>query len=131
VKEQHLIGWQHWFRGRISNTWGDIYHHDIQNPHLLVNFPSVQRWGKEIIKLTLQFVIDCWYARNKNEHDSLENPIGRAKEKIVDEILWITEMIKGDVLSQFNDLVGDELIALPKDNLNMMLEQLKRLQKFQ
>jgi hypothetical protein len=50
VKEQHLTRWQHWFKGRISNTWGDIYHHDIQNPHLLVNFPSVQQWGKEINK---------------------------------------------------------------------------------
>jgi hypothetical protein len=76
-------------------------------------------------------VLDCWYARNTNEHDSIENPIGRANKKLVDEIIWIIETIKGNVLSQFNDLVGDELITLPKDNLNMMLEQLKRLQKFQ
>jgi hypothetical protein len=127
--EQHNIGWHQWFRGRITNTWGDIYFNDILIPNNLVKFPSVQRWGKEVIKLTLKFVMDCWYVRNTKEHESIDNPIGRAKDKIVDEILWVLDLIKGEVPSQFNDLVKDELIMLPKDNLNMMLEQLKRLQK--
>jgi hypothetical protein len=85
--------------------------------------------GKRGIKLTLKFVMDCWYVRNTKEHESIDNPIGRAKDKIVDEILWVLDLIKGEVPSQFNDLVKDKLIMLPKDNLNMMLEQLKRLQK--
>jgi hypothetical protein len=33
--DQQNIGWDQWFRGRISIKWGELYNHDILKPNIL------------------------------------------------------------------------------------------------
>jgi hypothetical protein len=50
---------------------------------------TAEKWGKEIIGITWHFVLECWYSRNLTEHDTLNNPTLRAKEKLTEKIMWI------------------------------------------
>jgi hypothetical protein len=60
---------------------GELYSYDIQKPQTIVKFPSVQRWGKEIIKVTWNFMLESWFSRNSEEHDLEGDPLGRKKFK--------------------------------------------------
>jgi hypothetical protein len=121
VDEQKKIRWDQWFNGQISNTWGDIYNHDIKDPKSIIKYPPVNRWGKEVILLTLRFVLDCWYARNKIEHPTDNDHIERAKSKLIDEILWVAGSVEGKLLEKLVGLKRDKLIILPRENLILML----------
>jgi hypothetical protein len=127
IEEQRKIGWNQWFRGRISNTWGDMYSYDMKNTTAMTKYPSVNRWGKEVIVLTMKFILDCWYIRNKNEHHMEEDPIARLKTKLIEEILWIRDIVDGKIPAPLKEIKYEELIELPKENLLLMLEQLKNL----
>jgi hypothetical protein len=129
VTEQNDIGWGQWFRGRVSTTWSELYNHDISVPTNIVKYPSTKRWGKELLKITWQFVLECWYSRNLCEHDTDGDPITRAKDKLVEEILWNIKNKEESVPSQYKTLKYEELIIQPKDNLCIMNEQLKQLYK--
>jgi hypothetical protein len=75
INEQNKVGCNQWFGGRISTTWGELYNFDIQSTNSLIKYPSTDRWGKEIIKNTFQFVMDCWYACNASQHAVDTDPI--------------------------------------------------------
>jgi hypothetical protein len=126
--EQQQLGMQHWFCGRLSSTWGELYNFDISRPSNATKFPSANRWGKEIIQVNWKFVLDCWYARNTTEHDSDNNPIGRAKEKLVEEIVWLLRKDFEGIPTQYKSMTQGDLIKLPRENLGIMLEQLTRIQ---
>jgi hypothetical protein len=127
VQEQTDIGWNQWFHGRLSTTWGDMYNYDIQKPSNIVRYPSSRRWGKEIIKLSWKFMLDCWYIRNECEHDTNGDPIGRAKEKMIEEIKWIVETKNDNIPVEIRKVAHAELIGQPRENLAMMLEQLHKI----
>jgi hypothetical protein len=40
VLEQKNIGWDQWFRGRISKKWGELYNNDIKTQNILINHPT-------------------------------------------------------------------------------------------
>jgi hypothetical protein len=126
--EQKAIGWNQWFRGRLSTKWGDLYNHDITTTETLMKFPSSKKWGKDIVKLTLTFVMDSWYARNICEHEIGNDSIGRSKEKIVDEIEWLIEKKIEVVPNKYKIVSREELLKSPRENLRLMSEQLKKLQ---
>jgi hypothetical protein len=128
MKEQSEIGWDQWFRGRISNTWGYLYQNDVQNGRALVNHPSADKWGKEVITITWNFVLECWFERNCNEHDSKGDPITRAKQKMTDEIMWHMDQKEEEIPSQYLCTTTEELLLLPQQNLKIMLEQMKKVQ---
>jgi hypothetical protein len=94
VRNQTNLGWDQWFRGRIMILWGELYNNDISKTNVLIERPSALQWGRTIVTQTFQYVLDSWYIRNKCEHDFLGNPIGRKKEKINEQIMWVKGEIK-------------------------------------
>jgi hypothetical protein len=127
IFEQNKIGWDQWFCGRISNTWGDLYQHDIQTKQHMIKYPSPQRWGAEIITITWNLVLDCWYERNNWEHDNNGDKTTRLKEKRSDEIIWIIKTYPDDTPIQYLNITKDKLMDLLTENLDIMLEQLKKV----
>jgi ribonuclease HI len=127
IFEQNKIGWDQWFCGRISNTWGDLYQHDIQTKQHMIKYPSPKRWGAEIIAITWNLVLDCWYERNNWEHDNNGDKTTRLKEKRSEEITWIIKTYPDDTPIQYLNITKEKLMDLPTENLDIMLEQLKKL----
>jgi hypothetical protein len=129
VAEQSKLGWHQWFRGRISITWGHLYKNDIKNPNPLLLYPSADRWGKDIIHLTFKFVMECWYLRNKCEHDTLGDPESQSKEKLIEKLTWELERKRNQAPENYLKVQHEALMQLPKNNLSQMVEQISNLQK--
>jgi hypothetical protein len=127
IGEQEKLGWSQWFRGKITTSWGDLYNHDISKPNNLVKFPSANRWGKEIISLTLSFVLECWKERNLKEHKMETNPISRKKEKQILELKWLINRNKEIVPHAIKNLNQKELMDLKKESISLMAEQVKNI----
>jgi hypothetical protein len=127
ITEQSIIGWDQWLQGRLSTTWGEIYRNDIKHPNIHTKYPSVNRWGKEVIRITYKFVLESWYIQNKSEHETELNASGREKEKYTEEIQWLIKMKQDNIPQQFVIVTKEELLTLPKENLKMMIEQLKKI----
>jgi hypothetical protein len=128
INEQTKIGWDNCFCGRISSMWGDLYTYDINNSTQLIKFPSTERWGREIVSLTLQFAMECWYARNNFEHQVTTNPVETSKAKLIEEIIWLISKKKDQIPATYMKISKVELMGLPRDNLSIMKEQLRNLQ---
>jgi hypothetical protein len=122
VQEQTSIGWDQWFRGRISRTWGELYNSEIQKPNILTYKPSALKWGRSVISETFKFVLDSWNTRNKQEHDTHGDPITRQKEKLCAQILWEQSRLN---CTNTNTMTYEEIIGLPRANIEMMLAQIK------
>jgi hypothetical protein len=69
ANEQILIGWDQWFYGRISQSRGEI---DLSNG--ITSKQDPEKWGKDVITLTWEFVLDCWNIRKESEHCAQEDP---------------------------------------------------------
>jgi hypothetical protein len=95
----------------------------------LIKFPSANRWGKEVIQLTLKFVLDYWNVRNCFEHSMESDSSGRQKEKLSEEILWLVNKNSDMVPNACKSFNQDNLLDLPGDSLQLMAEYLKNLQK--
>jgi hypothetical protein len=128
INDQNKIGWDQWFRGRNITKWGELYNFDIQSPNTLIKFPSTDRWGKEIIKITFQFVMECWYTRNTNKHAIGTDPIEKSKSKLTEEIIWLINKKKENIPEVYKGMKTEEIMSLPRENLWAMLEQFKELQ---
>jgi hypothetical protein len=123
IEDQNNIGWDQWFRGRISIKWGELYNYDMKTPNILIQRPSSLRWGREIVTETLKFGLNAWYARNLVEHDTLGDPLKRRKEKLSEQIMW--ELNKEHNQSVKDSIPLDSIAALPVENAEMFLIQLK------
>jgi hypothetical protein len=55
-----------------------IYYNQLHQ--LIQRQPSAKRWGKTIINITFQFIMDCWYARNECNHAVKSDPVEKAKK---------------------------------------------------
>jgi hypothetical protein len=104
-----------------------MYVHDISTQNPLVKFPTVQRWGKEILQLTFQFLLDCWHTRKLSEHETNGDPLHREKEKITEEIQWLMNSLADKVPTAYLQLNQESLLKLSCENLLMMAEQLSKL----
>jgi hypothetical protein len=93
----------------------------------MIKYPSTQRWGREVTKLTFRLVLDCWNERNNCEHDNHGDSNKRAKEKIVEKIQWEIGKNQEMVPDKYKELGNLTLMELPKENLGMMGEQLSNL----
>jgi hypothetical protein len=72
--EQKDIGWEHWFKGRITQEWATLVNYDIETIKTGQKFNSSEKWATDIIKLNWDFVYDMWMQRNKIEHDTNGDP---------------------------------------------------------
>jgi hypothetical protein len=74
-----------------------MFKFDFENTRVLKSGLSAEKWGKKIVIKTWQFVLECWFTRNEIEHDNGNNPILRAKEKLVEHIIWVIAKITDDI----------------------------------
>jgi hypothetical protein len=123
VLSQNRIGWENWFKGRISIKWGELYNNDIENPPFPLFRPSANRWGKKLIIDTWNFVLESWQIRNNAEHDKAGDPIKRQKEKLCEQILWTKQQIAQSKNFPLNGITEQDLKELPVANLALMAEQ--------
>jgi hypothetical protein len=123
-REQDMIGWEQWLKGRISKEWGTLVNHDVKNIDSGIKFNSSQKWAKEVINMNWEFIHDIWLIRNKTEHDEDGCPEKRAKEKLVEIIAG--ESIKENYVTYSEDEVEiGVLMNLPIDNLVMIERNIK------
>jgi hypothetical protein len=127
VKDQEKLGWDQWLKGRISIKWGEMVRYDLENKKGTKEGMSAEKWGKDIIVKTWQFVLECWFTRNEFEHDNENNPVLRSKEKLIEHITWAIENIPNDVVHPYKGIDKETMITLPLDNLTMMLEQVRTI----
>jgi hypothetical protein len=125
VLEQEELGWDQWFCGRSTISWGELYNHDIKtNPNTK---KTADKWGTDIISLAWEFTLSAWFARNNVEHDNDNNPVLRSKMKLIEQIMWTKTKTEQHRTHQYTDLQGTELLELPLDNLHMILENLESM----
>ena len=72
VLEQQIIGWKHFFMGRISKTWSIIQNKYLQQSTSTQDEMSSHKkfikWRGVFIHTTLQFSLDLWGERNNHFH---------------------------------------------------------------
>jgi hypothetical protein len=127
IEDQEKIGWDQWFKGRISLKWGELYNEDIKKPNILITRPSSLRWGRSVILETIKFMLEVWQIRNMSEHDMLGNQNERRKEKLSEQLLW--ELNKSNSMNKGIQTSQNELKQLPVENLEMMLVQAQMYNK--
>jgi hypothetical protein len=127
--EKQQLGIQHWFCGRLTSTWGDLYNFDISRSSSTIKFPSANRWGKEVIQLTWKFVLDCWYVRLYVTTPSTTAKIIPSTEQNKNGGKYLaTQKDFEGIPTQYKTMTNGDLILLPRENLGIMLEQLVRIQ---
>jgi hypothetical protein len=127
VEDQNKIGWDQWLKGRISIKWGEMVNYDLINKKVPKAGMSAEKWGKEVIVKSWQFVLECWFTRNESEHDNENNPVLRTKEKLLEEIMWVIRKIPNEVDHPYKDTNEITMLTMPVNNLTMLLEQVKTL----
>jgi hypothetical protein len=65
---QHIIGWENWFKGRITSTWGILYTHDLETTNHGLRNQTPVKWAKKVIELTWGFVLCNWTIHIDLEH---------------------------------------------------------------
>jgi hypothetical protein len=89
IQAQAAIGWHQIFKGRMTEQWGALYNYEIQTKHSVdAHKLTAERWGKQIIVLAMQYVLDAWQIRNDIEHDNAGDPTKTKKIKFVEKIVW-------------------------------------------
>jgi uncharacterized protein YejL (UPF0352 family) len=124
TKEQELIGWDNWIKGRWSSEWATLMNYNISSIDSGIKFNTSLKWAKEIILLTWNFIHEVWLERNKCEHDTDGDPEKRKKEKLAETIQGESELLKYSVYAKSE--VGLEiLLNMPTNNLVMLVYNLK------
>jgi hypothetical protein len=108
VEVQHSIGWGHFFKGRISIQWAYLFNFTVQQPMHIVT-PLVDKWGKSILKLSMEFALTAWEIRNDLEHD-FDGAVFAKKQKLVAKILWFISQIPPLMIPEYSDLILEDLI---------------------
>ena len=83
IKKQERIGFEHFFLGKISQEWLNLYTDLEPDPS------NTQRysWGSKIIEHTLNKMIELWEIRNKEVHGETDEEIELIrKRRAIDEI---------------------------------------------
>jgi hypothetical protein len=81
ILDQNKIGWYNFMRGRLAKKWKQAYINDRDTTKDLNSRPiTADQWGKQIVKLTLEFALESWYCRNEIEHERDKNNIPMVKE---------------------------------------------------
>jgi hypothetical protein len=101
--------------------WGEMYSNDIVKERKITQSMSAEKWGKELIGLTWQFVLDCWHLRNSIEHVSLNDPALTSEEELTEKILWIINKIPNSISHPYAQSTAAELTSLPLDTAKIVV----------
>jgi hypothetical protein len=128
TNEQKTIGWGNWIKGRWSKEWASLQNYDIKNSDSGIKYNSSEKWAKEIIILTWEFIHSMWLERNSCEHDLQGEPEKRKKEKLIEVIIGESEIMEYQDYPK-EELDKEKLLQLPKENLQMIENNLKNAKK--
>jgi hypothetical protein len=60
TREQDIIGWDNWVKGRWSHEWANLMNFNISSMDSGIKFNTSLKWAKEIILLTWNLIYDIW-----------------------------------------------------------------------
>jgi hypothetical protein len=72
TKAQKNIGWDNFFKGRLSEKWTFVYNYILETTDHGLKHPTAEKWGEKIFEITWQFVLNCWNIRNGIKHILME-----------------------------------------------------------
>ena len=86
-RHQSKIGWDHFVRGRISITWGNLLNDTITKQQF-----DAEKWGTQIIDINFKYLLLFWEQRCMNEHGTTsEEQESKLKTKLLNEILHMQQ----------------------------------------
>jgi hypothetical protein len=118
-EEQEIIGWENMIRGRWSIKWGEAYN-SSQKKEFKEQHITAEKWGKDIIVLTWQLLLDIWKHRNEEEHGTIEEASKIKRNKLIEKILWLNKRNEDYSVEIGKTITKAELETIPIDNLLMM-----------
>jgi hypothetical protein len=127
VQEQNTIGWEHWFKGRLSMLWGTLYNHDIKTKNHGIRNQTAEKWGKHIVNMNWDFMLEAWTIRIELEHCSEGDPTIKQKERLISKILWTKRKIDQFPSSYLRNITEEQLQDIPLGNLKMVDSQIQTL----
>ena len=90
IRSQGYIGFGHFFLGKISQQWLDLF-----LPHIPSDpsHPDRYKWGSQVVEFTLRKMINLWEIRNKDVHGNTDKEIEEIKKRrVTAEILQYFEL---------------------------------------
>jgi hypothetical protein len=116
--------------GRITKKWKQVYAQDRDLKKDFTNcLVTADQWSKQIVTLTLDFVLDALYCCNKVEHEQDKNNIPMVKERLLAKREWIKTGMTSSDLRHYKNQKIDELKKTGIPNLEMLAEQLSMLRR--
>jgi hypothetical protein len=129
ITEQTAIGWEHWFKGRLTSSWGILYNHDLNTTNHGIRNQSAEKWSRKIIDLNWDFFLQAWNIRNEIEHSTDGDQIRNQKDKLIAKIMWTKTKILNFPTSYLHNITEDQIRDLPLGNLKMLDSQIQTLKR--
>jgi hypothetical protein len=117
VMEQTNIGWNHWFKGRFTSSWGTLYNHDLRTTNHGLTNQTAEKWSKKIIDMNYDFVLSVWTIRNDIEHSTDGDQVRNQKDRLIEKIMWTKSKVENFPTSYLKNITEDEIRDLPLGNL--------------
>lgn len=125
IQEQNKIGWQHVFRGRISNKFQQMVNE--RRDSALSTYES-NKWTIAIIHTLWNFVSDSWDIRNKYLHGETEQEkLNITRERLIQEARKLYDF--KDQIPEKDRIIfppWEKLIKKQNDNIKMWTMTVKQ-----
>ena len=72
IYSQYAIGWDNFFRGKISQEWLLLYDESRTNRHDTQRYSAQYIWGANIVEITLRQMIKLWEIWNNQVHGNTD-----------------------------------------------------------
>ena len=131
INTQSIIGWNHFFKGRLASAWGEIqarhYTHAREQPNNTIKkYHDRDWWTSNLIKQIVYIALNAWQIRNDKLHeDKKQDEYNTERRLLHDQIkLWYDregEFGDNDHARHFNRTYNDR-----KNSTNAELRQWTR-----
>ena len=87
MEAQAMIGWNHFFYGRLSIIWGSIIGRHLWLNRVNEKEMTIDRWGQTIIIIMFRLILNIWQQRNLDGHElTANNESLLSRQRILDKI---------------------------------------------
>jgi hypothetical protein len=118
-------------KGRWSTEWGTLQNYDNKTQDTGTKYKLSEKWAKEKIILTCEFIYNSWIERNNSDHDTEGDLVIRKKQKIIEIIIGESEKLDKSEGFKKEDLERVRLMQLPIENLQRIELNQKNAKKRQ
>jgi hypothetical protein len=130
VLDQHRLGWDQIFCGRMSIEWKNAYEEDLKNVNIGGSKSTSTKWGTSIVLMAYDLFLQCWNIRNELEYDKEdEESETSSKKKLIRKIIWNIERIGDQMENPYSRMTSEALQVMPMANLEMIDDQLINMNK--